>query len=60
MANDAHKIAEQALDKLHELKVTFNMTRLIMDDAARADAGEVVQEIEQFINDQRKALATAN
>ncbi|WP_269581997.1 hypothetical protein [Roseibium sp. Sym1] len=59
MAKQAKQIAEETLNKLHELKVTFNMTRLIMQDEARADAGEVVQEIDQFIKDQRKALATA-
>lgn len=59
MSKQAKQIAEETLEKLNDLKVTFNMTRLIMDSAARADAGDIVLEIEEFIKDQRKALATA-
>ncbi|WP_395175767.1 hypothetical protein [Roseibium alexandrii] len=59
MPDTAHQIAEDALSKLNELKVTFNMTRLIMDGAARAEAGEVIKEIEAFIDTRCKALKTA-
>lgn len=51
------QIAESSLQQLAGLKRTFNMTRLIMDDPARDDAGGIVKEIEKFIAGCREALS---
>lgn len=52
-----HKdVAIAALERLHELKVAFNFTRIIMADDARKDAGDMVKDVERFIEAAREQL----
>ena len=52
------QIAEEAIRRLHSLKVDFNMTRILMEDQEARDlAGEVVRETTEFIASARRLLA---
>lgn len=50
-------LTERLLTRLREVNVCLNMARLIMEDEARQDAGEVVSETNDLIAEANDALA---
>ena len=54
---ELEKLANTALDELHQLNVAFNFARLSMDEQSREIAGEMADDVRAFITKSRAALS---